>query len=678
MKDIQDDTIETAAKTYTINHSQEHRLTIDKDGKINVIKTKHKEQAIDNVMLDDAFRDENAKNVVPKISQKSLKQLDDIGIEDLENDDEYKSRGTEINMLYCAALLFLFLLIFLIFISVIYVKAIQKEKTRTIITKSDIAIRGSIFSNDGYLLSSSEKLYSLSFSPLFINPNKKELFVNLLSIYSGISKSSIEKAFNSNNSYVRLSTQITPDIAANLEQLNTKLLRLGVFRNLQDENNRILRKRGLDIEVYKINRIYPLGTYLEPILGYIRESSGERIKRIEGVKGVEKYRDDILSAKRDGKITGKRDVGGNIILSKDAQVIEREDGFNIKLNISLSLQTQVEKILYQANEKYRAGEIIAAIINPFTGEINAIASSNVYNPNIGKRGGNEVLKLMNASVVERVYEPGSTIKPLIFSYLLDKNLINLNNNVNVENGIYKLRSYTIKDSIPFDILKTKDVLIRSSNIGMVKLTKDLGGVEIQNIFKTFKLGSQTGVDIAYEKSGFIPKSNILNREVEKAAASYGYGVEVTFMQLLRAYSSFVNGGMLVTPYIAHSFTSPSGVEYAPKLEENTRVLSRSSADIMKTLLHEAVVNGTGKNANVKGLIIGGKTGTAHIAQKGEYKNLYNGSFFGYASDGDRTFVIGVVAFESHSDEDYYGGRTAAPIFAKIAESLADNNFLTIK
>ena len=156
--------------------------------------------------------------------------------------------------------------------------------------------------------------------------------------------------------------------------------------------------------------------------------------------------------------------------------------------------------------------------------------------------------------------------------------------------------------------------------------------------------------------------------------SYGYGMRATFMQLLRSYAIFNNGGYLVTPRVSEYVTSPSGEKYIPKQLEPIAILSPDVVQqVYDTLIR--VVQKVIKVAQVDGVITGGKTGTARIASGGKYDTKYNGSFFGFAQDETNSYTIGVVAFESDIKDDYYGGKTAAPIFKHIVELLLENGYL---
>ncbi|MWV63169.1 penicillin-binding protein 2 [Helicobacter saguini] len=441
-------------------------------------------------------------------------------------------------------------------------------------------------------------------------------------------------------------------------------------------------ERGLDISVSSIEREYPFNNLMQPILGFtnyskkkINENLYDDKLKFVAQSGVEKYRDGILSAKHDGRIAGRADRGGNIIFDKHSREIAKEDGFNITLSIPLNLQAKVQEILESASKQYHAEQIIAGIMNPHTGEILALASSHSFNPNVGQRD-SDITSRMRVLGVERSFEPGSTIKPLIFSYLANKKWINYSEEIDLHNGIYNLRTFTIRDSTPLKSAKPEQILIKSSNIGMTKLTKNLSGTQMQELFKTFGVGENTGIDIANEANGLLPSVNKLNKEVEKGTASYGYGLRMTFIQLLRGYAVFNNGGYLVNPHVTKILESPEGKIFYPALESPKQIISKQSAEYMQKLLNRVVKEGTAKRADVQGLIVGGKTGTAREITR--EVTIYNGSFFGYASDGKTTYTIGVVAYGSQANEDYYGGQTAAPIFARLATLLATEGYLTAK
>ena len=218
--------------------------------------------------------------------------------------------------------------------------------------------------------------------------------------------------------------------------------------------------------------------------------------------------------------------------------------------------------------------------------------------------------------------------------------------------------------------------MRSSNVGMVKLSMLLGGREFYDGLKNFGLSQLTGIDLPYEKDGIMPSVKELSQEssAAKASVSYGYKIRVTFMQLLRAYATFVNGGFLVTPHITQNFIAPDGKIYIPKINPPKQILSSMNAQKVQDLLIKVGEFGTGNAAKVNGIITGGKTGTARIATTSGYTERYNGSFLGFAKDSQKAYVIGVVVFGS-SGEQYYGSQTSVPIFKQIVELMIAQGYL---
>ena len=292
--------------------------------------------------------------------------------------------------------------------------------------------------------------------------------------------------------------------------------------------------------------------------------------RVDGVKGVEKYYNDILSAKQDGRITGKRDVGFNIIANKEANIQSRQDGFDITLSIPLSLQRKIELTLDEAKKRYKVREIIAGVMDSKTGKILALATSNRFDP---KSIQQKDYPNLNLNAIEYSYEPGSTIKPIIYAILLQKGMVKPSDVIELNDGYYKLKSYTIRDTHPLKSASVEDIIVRSSNIGMVKISQNLNPKEYHTALHAFGFGELSGIDLPYEKTGLVPSPKTFNNEVYRASVSYGYGMRVTFIQLLRSYAIFSNGGYLITPRVSEYVTSPSGEKYIPKQLEPIAILS---------------------------------------------------------------------------------------------------------
>lgn len=556
-----------------------------------------------------------------------------------------------------------------------------------IVAKEDVAVRGNIYTaktyrdDEGYSLARSNKLYKLGFNPRSIDPNKKELFITLLEIYSGVPRYTIIEKLKSPK-YQILSYKISPNVAANLRALNAKLLAYDVFREYIDEKGRVIGKMGLSVEVSGVSREYPYNDMLEPFIGYVTKSEIGRLTMPIGVDGIENSREKILRQKQNGEVVGKRDIGFNIIQTKQAHSINREDGFSVRLGIPFSLQQKLEELLDSAKKEYQSQEIIAAILNPKNGQILAIATTNRFNPNAIRDQDKPHLKIR---AIAESFEPGSTIKPIIYAMLLEKKLINPLSSIDLGNGYYMLGKHTITDDTIMPQNPTiEDVLLHSSNVGMILLSNRLNGQEFYDGLRSFGLGSLTGIDLPYERDGIVPSVKELSKSsgTTKKSVSFGYVARVTFMQLLRAYGVFANGGYLITPHITQSYIAPDGKIYIPttRTAKPTQAISEATAKKMQTLLIKVVESGTGKAAKVEqaGIITGGKTGTAReIAQSGGYGQKHNGSFFGFVKDAQNTFVIGVVTFGA-SGQHYYGSQNSAPVFKKIVDILIEQGYLHTK
>lgn len=563
-----------------------------------------------------------------------------------------------------------FIFIISFFLAIYFIVSEDKRNLSLVAKKTDFKVRGSIYSNDGFSLATSDKLYKVSIIPQNIAPDKKELFVNLFSIYSDIPKKTIEEKLK-NKGYTTLSYHITPIQASNLRALNSKLNAYQVFQEFE-ENGKVYQKMGISIEVSGYSRQYPYEMIMEPLIGYTQKIHQEKITRVEGVKGCEKFAQAYLAGKQDGELEGNRDIGFNIIKNKDATEISKQDGYDVVLTIPLKLQKKVESILDAHKQRLQAKEIVAGIMESSSGRILSLATSNRFDPKNIKK---EDYSSLNITATETSFEPGSIIKPVIYAILLQKKMINPQEVIDLNNGVYKIGRHTIRDDHPLKSATPPQILIKSSNIGMIKLTQDLHSQEFLDALKEYGFGSQTGVDLPYEGNGVLPDVAKLQGSY-KASVSYGYGFRATFVQLLRAYATFNNGGKLITPRTIDYLKNSQDEHFRLKTPPPYQIISDTTSQEMKTLLEEIVNKGTGKKAKVEGVVMGGKTGTARIFINGTYTKRYNSSFFGFADDNKRAYTIGIVVLDPDVQEGYYGSQTAAPIFKEIIELLLKENYLS--
>ena len=569
-------------------------------------------------------------------------------------------------------LLYLLIIIaFIVFLSVMFFTVVNNRHVPSLYrVETSHASRGSIISADGFHLAISKKLYKAVVDTRYIDPKKKELFIKLFSIYSGMSKKEITKKLAKRNGVVVLSYNIEEIQAHYMKKLAQELRRFKVFLALKNPSTGLRSVHGLSILESGESREYPYGTLLTPILGYPHKLEQDGFTYIQGVKGVEKRFDNELSARQDSYSRGKRDVNGYIILNKESFTKPAINGMDLKLTIPIAFQIKIERMLDAMKKELKAKEIMIAIMDSHKGDVYAIASSNRYLPKDIKRSDYPSL---NSDMIEYSFEPGSVLKPITFSLLLEHKLVNPYDLVNGHNGRFKMGRKVITDEHRFDWLSAENVIVYSSNIGIAQLAQKLSGYDFNQGLKRFGFSQKSTPDLIYERAGSIPSAKRLENEIYKATCAYGYGIRVNLMQLLRAYSVFNNNGFMVSPKIVHSFINQHGQEKKTLPVESVEVLSSATAQRVKKILIKTVNKGTGRKAITPGLEVGGKTGTAHIVEKGEYVSKYNTAFMGFANDKTSKFTIGVVVIQPQKSQ--FASQTAVPVFKNAVDIMIEDDYL---
>ena len=560
---------------------------------------------------------------------------------------------------------------FFIFLSVMLLTAIKSRNIPSLYAKeSSKAERGDIISADGFHLATTRKLYKAVVNTLYIDPQKRELFIELFSIYSGMTPQEVKKKLDKHNGVVVLSYHIPEKRAQYLKTLAYELRRYHVFQELKNPVTGLRTLHGLSVLESGESREYPYGDLLTPIIGYTHKVEDGSYTRVKGVKGLEKRFDPELQARQDGSSQGPRDVNRYIILNKNSFTKPKINGLDVKLSIPISLQIRMERMLDSMKKEVKAKQIIMAIMESKTGKVITMASSNRYLPKSIKKSDYPSL---NSGMIEYSFEPGSVIKTITFSLLLDKGLINPYDLVNGHNGRFRIGRKVITDEHPFDWLSAENVIVHSSNIGIAQLAQKLSGSEFYSGLKRFGFTQKSTRDLIYEKTGSIPSVRRLENEIYKATASYGYGMRANLMQIMRAYTAFNNNGRIVSPWLVSSLVDEFNQEIQMPQEEQIQVIKSSTAARVKKILIKTVNKGTGVKAKTPGVIIGGKTGTAHMVEKGKYVNKYNTTFIGFVNDSTHNYTMGVVVMEPKKSQ--FAAQTAVPVFKKAVDILIEEGYL---
>jgi cell division protein FtsI (penicillin-binding protein 3) len=548
----------------------------------------------------------------------------------------------------------------LIFLArVLYLSVHQPSTFFTpITTKKDLATRGSIISSDNYILAKSRKIYNVAVIGKYINKNKKQLLINLLSIYSSTPKSIIQKALSSEKRVVLL-RNIPYEVEKNLKYLSEVLTLKKVF--LPTKRNIIY---GLDIYEKHPQRIYPFKNTLEPVLGYLGENKQHKK---QGMMGLEKYYNSVLQPIQNGLTKGYQDVRGNIIYDNSAIIKPRINGYNLHLNINLVLQKKIENMLDEMKKQLKAKEIITIVMQSKTGKIIAIASSNRYNPNNITKSDIPKLKI---SAIQYTYEPGSVMKPITLALLLKHRKVNLYELINAHNGVYHFKkNFTIYDDEPFKWLSVTQAVIHSSNIVFVQLGLRLTPQEFRNGLLNFGFDKKSWIDLPYGYKGEVFSLQGFQSDTHRASNAFGYAIRVTLVQLLQAYNVFNNEGVMVSPRIAQKYNN------TPIPIKTKQIISPVIAQSVLNVLRKVVLRGTAVGAQVDGIWTAGKTGTAKISENNKYKKgFYNSSFIGFANDKTHKYTIATLTIKP-DPKYYFASQTSVKVFRNIVTLMVDMNLL---
>jgi cell division protein FtsI (penicillin-binding protein 3) len=245
--------------------------------------------------------------------------------------------------------------------------------------------------------------------------------------------------------------------------------------------------------------------------------------------------------------------------------------------------------------------------------------------------------------------------------------------VNGYNGRYKLGKKIITDEHKFDRLTAEEVIVHSSNIGISQLAQKLSGYEFNEGLQMFGFSKRSTPDLIYERTGSVPSAQRLDTEIYRATCSYGYGMKANLMQLVRAYTTFNNNGKISTPKIVNNFVDEYNREIPIADEEQIQIIKSSTAQRVKEILIKTVNEGTGTKARTPGLEVGGKTGTAHIVEDGEYVRKYNTAFMGFANDENNKYTIGVIVIQPKVSQ--FASQTSVPVFKAAVDIMIEDGYL---
>lgn len=563
----------------------------------------------------------------------------------------------------------IFIIIFLmliIFMRLIQIQIFDKNKYILMMNDQVLSVnkeegeRGIIYDSTGKKLAFNKRLYTMHVNPNLLNDEK----------YANDILKDIELI--SENKLVKFDKNIIEELKKMAsEKKKYKIL----AKNIDDETKKKIDEllfeyhKSTGKKTYKssltydksIERIYYREDEYEKLIGMVKFSDNSTEKL--GISGLEKKYEDYLIGKKRAvsKLYGlnKKSI---LPLSRDT-IYTDLNGKNLHLTIDSNINFILNDEMKIQFKETDAREAYGIVMDPNTGRILAVSALS------------KDKNLIRNNIFQSQYEPGSIFKPIIVAAALNEGLISKNSKFNVGDGSIVKYHKTIKESsrTTRGILETKEVIMKSSNVGMVLISDYFTDKRFEEYLQDFGLYDKTNVDfpdelkpytIPYQKWDKLKKNNM----------AFGQGIVVSPIQMATAFSAVVNGGTLYRPYLVDSITDNDGTVIMRNTPEKVRkVISEEVSADVRQMMEETVSNGTGKRAAIEGYTIGGKTGTAQLSagKAGYEKNEYLASFVGFFPTDKPRYVVLVMFMRPQGDAQFkkFGGYVSAPVVGRVIERI---------
>lgn len=497
--------------------------------------------------------------------------------------------------------------------------------------------RGEIFFQDKTNLAINQ-----NFDLVYLVPNEiknPEETADILSSILNLDKNSIFERIKKESFYEVIKKKLTREEVESLKNLNSPGVYLG----------------------QEAGRYYPFGDLASQVVGFL---GGDN----KGQYGIEGFYDDVLQGK--DKVLEKEMGPAGYFVNETANPFG--EGSDIILTLDYNIQFMAEKLLKKAKEDLdiKEGEII--VIEPNSGEILALA--NFPNFNLNQYPEVKNLEIFQNSSIQKIFEPGSVFKPITMAAALDQGKITPQTTY-VDEGFVKIGGHIISNynGHVWGERTMTEVLEKSINTGAIFAEQQMDHDIFLDYIKCFGIFEPTGIDLQGEVSS-PNKEFKMGYEVNFATASFGQGIGMTSLQLVRAIAVIANGGKLVRPYIVDKILENGKIiETKPEIQDPS-VISQSTASQLTLMLVNVIENGYGKSVGIPGYYIAGKTGTAQISwsalgiNKEGYSDKTIQTFAGFAPALDPQFLILIKLYNPKAKTAEY---SAAPIFKELAKYIID-------
>ena len=547
-----------------------------------------------------------------------------------------------------------------------------KEKAYLQSTQNKIltAKRGTIFDRNGKTLALSADVDTITVNPAYLK----------------VKKNAVVDQVATNEKIAKIADKIVELFGADKDTIINKLksnkptetLVSKVEKTKIDELTKWLKDNkytsGINIDP-DTKRYYPYNNLASHVIGFVGSDN-------QGLEGIENRYDVTLRGK-EGRLTTAVDVTRDEIPDNHQEYIAPENGSNVYLTIDSNIQIIAEKYLKQAVEESKSekgGNVI--IMNPTNGDILAMATYPDYNLNTPmtittmkqdeynklstQEQTNKLYQMWRNRAVVDTYEPGSTFKTITAAIALEENLAKTDtpgdfNCIGYEEiANTKIRCTAVaghgKETL-------RQALENSCNPALMQLGRRIGAEK----FYKYGLGASTGIDLPSEgNSTFWPENKV--GPIELATMSFGQRFKITPIQMVRAASALANNGELVTPRLVKQIENTNtGTITETKIDNVRKVVSKETSDKIRDMMHSVVENGGGRNAQVKGYEIGGKTGTSE-ADPNHPEEGYVSSFLAIAPVENTKLTVLLTLYKPQV-KNHYGGHIAAPAVAQMLSEI---------
>lgn len=507
------------------------------------------------------------------------------------------------------------------------------------------AARGKIYDRNGIVLADNQAVCSVSV--IYYQIKEPQKVIKLLSQKLALSEEEVKKKVEKVSSREKIKSNVPKSVA--------------------DE----IREAGLDgvkvDEDYK--RYYPFGTLASKVLGFAGADN-------QGILGIESRYDDVLKG-TDGKILTLTDYQGIEIENAAETRVEPVNGNDLYLSVDYNVQCYVQQAAEKVLKVKKAKRVSVILMNPQNGEIYALVSLPEYDLNEpfvltkayeaeGKNQNDKLNDMWRNPVISDSYEPGSTFKIITATAALEERKVTLQDS-------FFCPGFKIVEDRKICCHKTqghgsetfKQGVMNSCNPVFMEIGARVGAKDMLRYYHKLGLYERTGVDLPGEANSIMHKLDKIGA-VELATMSFGQSIQITPLQLMRAVSAGINGGRLVTPHFALEKKNPVTKEITEyEYKEKAGAVSKETSQTLREVLEAVVAEGTGKNGQVEGYRVGGKTATSEKLPRRSGK--YISSFLGFAP-ANHPKILGLVLIDEPQGT-YYGGVIAAPVMAEIFQNV---------